>query len=187
MKLFISSLMLISSALFNSCLLLNIGGMMQANSEIEKSVISAENEKFEREFDINLTHIKRGLWSAQDYSRNHAIDLYYKSLLNNHLVYSMDFSQIEFAQQAISDNNISIVINNQFENYTEYEKMVLLISSTSALALLHDASFKNNEIPKMFFNIIESYNDGKISGIINAQWYKSKNITFTDNGIIIHI
>jgi hypothetical protein len=106
--------------------------------------------------------------------------------MESRLVFSVNGNQREFAQQEIRDNEeIGISINNQFQDYSKYEKLILIIASTSTLALRRDANFKQNEVPDMFFKFIASYDDGDIPGIINAKWYKDKNITVTDNGIII--
>jgi hypothetical protein len=78
-----------------------------------------------------------------------------------------------------------IVINAQFQDFTEYEKAILIIASTSTLALLRDTNFNQNEVQNMFFRFIEGYDENDISNIVNAQWFKDKNITITNNGIII--
>ena len=170
----------------NSCAIFRGGAVLQASREIDQSVLSIENEKFQQESGINLTWVKRGMWSMQNTFRNRLIEMYYRSLLSNDLVFIINNNQRELAKQSINDNNINIVINNQFQNYLEYERFVLLIASTSSLALLSDTNHNKNEITNMFFRFINEYNDGSIPGITNAQWFKDKNITITNDGIIIN-
>jgi len=187
MKKFIQILWLIGLILIiNSCALFSGGAVLQAINEINASVLSAENENFQQKTGIELIVVKRGLWSTQSTHKNSMIKLYYKSLLNNNLVFSEDDNKKEFAQQKTIDNIIYITINNQYQSYTKYEKEILLIASTSTLALLNDSNFNKNEIPNMFFKIIGDYEAESIPGIINAQWFKSKKILITDeHGIII--
>jgi len=187
MKKFIQILWLFGfSFIINSCAIFSGGAVLQAINEINASVLSAENEDFQQKAGIELIVVKRGLWSAQSTHKNSMIKLYYKSLLDNHLVFSIDDSKKEFAQQKTIDNIINITINNQYQSYTKYEKEILLIASTSALALLNDSAFNKNEVPNMFFKIIGDYDAKEIPGIINAQWFKNKKLLITDDhGIII--
>ena len=67
----------------NSCAVFRGGEVWRVNAEIERSVLSVENESFQQETEINLTIVKRGLWSMQSSFRNSAIDMYFRSLLNN--------------------------------------------------------------------------------------------------------
>jgi hypothetical protein len=135
----------------NSCALLGGVAVMQAGSEINQSVLSVENEKFKQEYGIELVIVKRGLWSMQSTFKNSMIELYYRSLLDNRLVFSFDSIRKEFAQQRITGDMISITINGQFQDFSEYEKAILIIASTSTLALLRDTNFKQDEVPNMFF------------------------------------
>jgi len=169
----------------NSCALLGGAAVLQASREIDQSTLSSENENFQKESGINLTVVKRGLWSMQNTYRNSSIEIYYKSLLVNDLVFSLNNDQRELVRQNINGNDINIAINRQFQNYSEYEKEILLIVSTSSLALLRDNTFNRNDIPQMFFRFINEYDTREIPGIINAQWYKDRNITITNDGIII--
>jgi len=171
--------------IINSCVIFNTFSIMSVNKEIIASVLSSENEDFQNKSGINLTYVKRGLWSMQSSYKNKMINFYFKSLMDNSLVYSLDENGKELAQQKITENTISIVINNQFQNYTEYEKSILLVAATSTLALLNDDNFNKNEVPNMFFNIFKHYDTEEIPGIINSQWYKDKKIVITNNGIII--
>jgi len=184
MKKFISIFWLFGF-IINSCALFGGGAVLQAINEINASVLSAENENFQQKTGIELIVVKRGLWSAQSTYKNNMIKLYYKSLLDNNLVFSVDNSKKEFAQQKTIDNIINITINNQYQNYTKYEKEILLITSTSVLALLNDSNFNKNEVPNMFFKIIGDYDPAEIPGIINAQWFKNKKILITDDHSII--
>jgi hypothetical protein len=168
-----------------SCALLGGAAVMQASSEINQSVLSVENENFQQEYGIELIIVKRGLWSMQSTFKNSMIELYYRSLLDNRLVFSFDSIRREFAQQRIIDDMISIVINGQFQNFTEYEKEILIIASTSTLALLRDTNFKQDEIPNMFFRFIDEYDKTDIPNIISAQWFRGKNIIIANDGIII--
>jgi hypothetical protein len=169
----------------NNCVIFSGGAVLKAANEINASVLSAENESFQKEAEINLTIVKRGLWSMQSTYKNSMIELYYKSLLDNRLVYSVDNSKNEFAQQNHNNDTIGIVINGQYQDYTEFEKAILLIVSTSTLALLRDSNFNKNEVPNMFFKFIGEYNPSEILGIINAQWFKNKSITIIDDSIVI--
>jgi hypothetical protein len=105
--------------------------------------------------------------------------------MNYRLIFSVNEEQKEFAQQEIRDDGIKIFINNQYRDYSEFERFVMLLASTSTLALLRDTNFKQNEIPNMFFKFVNAYDDGSMPGITNAEWFKTRNITVTDNGIII--
>jgi hypothetical protein len=187
MKKFIQILWLIGFIfIINSCVLFRGGAVLQAINEINASALSAENENFQQKAGIELIVVKRGLWSAQSTHKNNMIKLYYKNLLDNQLVFLVNDTQKEFAQQKTIDNIINITINNQYQNYTKFEKEILLIASTSALALLNDSNFNKNEVPNMFFKIIGDYDPKEILGIINAQWFKNKKLLITDDyGIII--
>jgi hypothetical protein len=150
--------------------------------------MSAENKVFQQEAGIDLTFVKRGLYSVNYGYRNSMIEQYYRSLLNNALVFVLDDSRDEFAQQKFADDTLSITINGQFQDYTYFEKAVLLVASTSALALLHDPSFNKNEISNMFFNIIRDYDatyDNRMPNIANAEWFKNRNLMITDDSILI--
>jgi hypothetical protein len=153
------------------------------------SVLSDENKLFQQESGISLTFVKRGLYSVNYEYQNSMIELYFGCLLNNYLVYVVDDSKAEFAQQRITEDTIWITINGQFQGYTYYEKCVLLVASTSALALLHDPDFNKNEIMNVFFNIIRDYNatnDGNgMPNILNAEWFKNRNFMLTDDSILI--
>lgn len=183
---------LILFSLFAYILLINsCGGLkvLSAIGQINKSELSAENEIFQQETNIQLIVVKRGLWSMQNQYKNKMIQSYFNKLLNNQLMYSVDNTQNEFAKQIVTEN-IKIFINgNIFQNYTDFEKEVLLIASTSTLALIEDTKFNKKEIPNMFFKIIKEYDEPSmnydISGIINSQWYKEKKLILTDNGIIL--
>jgi len=186
MKRFIYFFFLVFCFLFiNGCLVFRVGEIMHVNNKIEKSSLSEENKIFEKESGIELIVVKRGLWSMHNYSKNKVIYSYYESLLNNTLIYLLNIDQKEFVQQSFINETIRIQFNNQFQEYTEYENAILLITATSALALLKDSSFNKNEISNKFFDFIKSYNENELKNIIEAQWYKNKNITITDNGIII--
>jgi hypothetical protein len=169
----------------NSCVLLRGAIVIQASSEINQSVLSIENENFQQEYGIELIVVKRGLWSMQSAFKNSMIELYYRSLLDNHLVFSFDSIKKEFAQQRIIGDMINIVINGQFQNFTEYEKAILIIVSASTLALLRDTNFKQDEVPDMFFRFIDKYDKKNIPNIISTQWFKDKNIMIIDDGVII--
>jgi hypothetical protein len=160
-----------------------------ANAEIGASALSNENKLFQQESGIDLTFVKRGLFSMKYTYENSMVELYYKSLLNNNLVYSVDDGKAEFAQQKITDDTVRIVINGQFQNYTGHEKAVLLVASTSALALLRDSNFNKNEIMNMFFKIIwdydATYDGNRMPNIKNTPWFKNENIMITDDSIII--
>lgn len=187
MKKFIQILWLIGFIfIINSCVIFSGGAVLQAINEINASVLSAENENFQQKAGIDIIVVKRGLWSMQSTYKNSMIKLYYKSLLDNNLVFSLDDSKKEFAQQKTIDNIINITINSQYQNYTAYEKAILLIASTSTLALLNDSNFNKNEVPNMFFKFIGEYEAERLPGIINAQWFKNKKLLITDDhGIII--
>jgi len=186
MKKFIQILWLIGILfIINSCVIFNAFSIMSVNKEINASVLSSENEDFQKKSGINLTYVKRGLWSMQSSYKNKMINFYFKSLMDNRLVFSLDENVKELAQQKTIDNTIIIVINNQFQYYTEYEKSILLVAATSTLALLSDENFNKNEVPNMFFNFINSYDTKEIPGIINAQWFKDRKILITNNSIII--
>jgi len=169
----------------NSCVLFSGGAVWKAMNEINASSLSSENEEFQQKAGINLTVVKRGLWSVQSTHKNTMITSYYKNLLDNNLVFSLVENQKEYAQQKTIENKIIITVNNQFQSYTAYEKAILLVVSTSSLALLNDPNFKRNEIPNMFFKFIEEYEAEGLPDIINSQWYKNKEILITDNGGII--
>jgi hypothetical protein len=169
----------------NSCAIFSGLSVWGANIEIGASKLSDENKLFQQESGINLTYVKRGLYSLIYDSPNSMIELYYKSLLNNSLVFSVDDSKAEFAQQNITDDTIRIVINGQYQNYTDYEKMALLVASTSTLALLRDPNFSKNEITNMFFEIIGYYDAARIPGIVNTEWFKNRNLMITNDSIII--
>jgi hypothetical protein len=172
--------------IINGCALFSGGTVLQAINEINASNLSVENENFQQKAGINLIVVKRGLWSMQSTYKNSMINLYYKSLLDNHLVFSVDDSKKEFAQEKTIDNIINITINSQYQNYTAHEKAILLIASTSTLALLNDTNFNKKEVPNMFFKFIGDYAPEEIPGIINAQWFKNRKILITDDhGIII--
>jgi hypothetical protein len=176
---------LIACALFiSSC------AMLGASKTIDKSSLSIENEKFQEEAGLNLIHVKRGLWSMQNTFKNKFIAHYFENLLDNRIEYSIDNSQEEFAKQIISDEKINISINtNIFQTYSGYEKAILLIASTSTLALFQDASYNKLQTKDMFYNFIYSYSNyepATVPKIIEANWYKQKSISLTDNGIIIN-
>jgi hypothetical protein len=172
--------------IISSCSIARGAAVWNAVNEINASGLSAENEMFEQRTGIKLIYVKRGLWSMQSAYKNSMIDLYFKSLMNNSLVYSVNESKNEFVQQTITEGTINIVTNNRLQNYTDYEKAILLIASTSTLALLRDSNFNKNEVPNMFFKFIGEYDAKDIPGIINAQWFKSKNITVTSDSVIIN-
>ena len=169
----------------NSCAALRGAEIWRINAEIERSVLSVENEAFQQETEINLTIVKRGLWSMQSSFQKNIIYMYFRSLLNNTLAYSLDTNQKEFARQIIQNDEISISINDQYQNYSEFERAILLIASTSTLALLNDNNFNLNEAQSMFFRFIESYDPDSITGIVDAQWFRDRNVTVTGDGIII--
>ncbi|MCL2186958.1 MAG: hypothetical protein FWB86_14085, partial [Treponema sp.] len=127
--------------IINSCAVLSGVVVLQAMREIDQSTLSFENENFQSESGIDLTVVKRGLWSMQNTYRNNSIKMYYRSLLVNDLVFSLNNDQRELVRQNINGNNINITINTQFQNYSEYEKAIFLIVSTTSLALLHDTTF----------------------------------------------
>jgi hypothetical protein len=159
---------------------------MVAIAEIDKSVLSEENEIFQQEANVELIVVKRGLWSTQNTYRNKMIEHYYKSLLTNNLEYSINKSQEEFAKKTAINDKIKISINdNIFNEYTGYEKALLIITSTSALALLGDENFSKEQIPNMFFKFFDEYDASEFPGIANAEWYKAQKIKITDDGIII--
>jgi|GEM_PF-6103023 len=186
MKIFLQILsLLITVLLINSCVLFNGLSVIVANKQINQSALSIENEIFEQEYGTELVFVKRGLWSMQDSFSNNSIKLYFINLLDNNLTYSLKNNQDEFVKQVNKDDKINIFVNNQFSNYSIYEKAILLIVSTSTLALMSDRSYNQKNVPNMFFNFIDSYDAKEIPNIINSQWYKSKNITITDDGIII--
>jgi len=171
--------------LLNSCAIFNGGKVLLAIKQIDQSSLSAENEIFERESGIQLVIVKRGLWSMQDNSKNKSIELYFLSLLNNDLVYSVNNNQNEFVTQIVQDNKIHIITNNQFNDFSDYEKAILLIVSTSTLALMTDTEYDQNNIKNMFFNFITSYDTEELPNIVKAQWYKNKNIILTSDGILV--
>jgi len=184
-KIIINLILIFIVLVINSCVIFNGVAVLHAINEINASVLSAENEKFQQDSGIDLTVVKRGLWSIQSTNKNSMIELYYKSLLDNNLVFSMDDSKTEFAQQKTVGNTICITINSQNLPYTKHEKAILVIVSTSTLALLNDPNFNKNEIQNMFFKFIGEYDANEIPGIINAQWFKNKKILITDDGGII--
>jgi hypothetical protein len=188
MKKIVFILMLIVLGLsINSCTIFRAFSVIGVGSAIDKSVLSAENEKFQEEAGLKLIVVKRGLWSMQDAFRNKKITLYYESLLDNRLEYSIDNTQEEFAKQIVSDNEIKISINiNIFQAYSAYEKAILLIASTSTLALLQDTSYNKQQIPNTFFNFIDTYDLSEVPDITASAWYKQKSVTINDSGIIIN-
>jgi len=122
----------------------------------------------------------------QNSFKNKSIEHYFLSLLDNNLTYLLNTSQNEFVKQTIQNEKILIVTNNQFNSYTDYERIILLIASTSTLALMSDASYNQRNTQNMFFSFIDSYDSRDIPNIVNTQWYKNKNITITSDGIIIN-
>ena len=172
--------------LINSCAALSGASVWAANTEIGNSVLSAENENFQKESGINLTIIKRGLWSMQSTFNSNLINSYFRALMENRLVYSLNNRQTEYVRQTLSGDNINVEVNNRFLDFSEYERAIILIASTSALALMQGNSYDRNEVQRMFFNFIDSYiGTGDISNITNSLWYRNKNITIGNNGIII--
>lgn len=171
----------------SGCVLIQGVGVWAAITEIDNSILSVENENFEQESGIDLTVVKRGLWSMQSTFNNKMINTYYKALLDNQLVYSINMTQAEYAKQTKTANNISIIINNSyFQDFTEFENALMLVASTSTLSLLQDNVSNKNDAKKLFFDIFDKYEHRDISNIRNAQWFKDKNISITDNGIIIN-
>lgn len=160
--------------------------VLDAARQINQSSLSMENAKFEQESGIELVIVKRGLWSMQNTFKNKSIEQYFLCLLNNDLTYSLNKNQNEFIKQIIHDDKIHITTNNQFYNYSNYEKAILLIVSTSTLALMTDTSYNQNNIQNMFFNFITNYDTSELPNIVNSQWYKNKNIRLTSNGILIN-
>ncbi|MCL2211994.1 MAG: hypothetical protein FWB95_08745 [Treponema sp.] len=171
--------------LINSCVIFNGAAVWAAASQINKTSLSTENANFEKESGIELVLVKRGLWSMQDFSKNKAIKNYFLSLLNNDLTYSLNNSQNEFVKQTIQDDKINIITNNKFNNYSNYERAILLIVSTSTLALMTESNYNPNNVKNMFFKFITCYDTRELPNIVNAKWYKSKNIILTTDGIII--
>ncbi|MCL2400984.1 MAG: hypothetical protein FWC91_14740 [Defluviitaleaceae bacterium] len=97
----------------------------------------------------------------------------------------MDINQKEFARQIVKNDGIIVIINGQHQNYSEFERAILLIASTSTLALLSDSNFDLNEAQNMFFRFIESYDPNSITGIVSAQWFRNRNVTVTGDSILI--
>ena len=122
----------------------------------------------------------------QNTFKNKSLEKYFISLLDNNLTYSLNNNQNEFVKQIIQGEKINIMTNNQFINYSNYERAILLIASTSTLALMSDTSYNQSNTKNMFFKFIESYDSRDFPNIANAQWYKNKNITITADGILIN-
>jgi len=178
--------LLIAILLINSCAIFSGGAVWAASNQINQSSLSAENEQFEQDYGIKLVIIKRGLWSMQNTYKNKSMEQYFLNLLNNNLTYTLNNDQDEFVKQVVQDDNINIIVKNQFSNYSDYERAILLIASTSALALLSDTGYNQNNVSKMFFNFIESYDTSELPSIVNSQWYKNKRITIKGDGIFIN-
>ena len=172
--------------LINSCAILSGGAVWAASRQIDDSTLSIENAAFEQESGIQLIVVKRGLWSMQNSFKIKSIELYFLSLLDNSLTYLLNTNQNEYVKQTIQNEKIIITTNNRFNNYSDYERAILLIASTSTLALISDTSFNQRNTQNMFFSFIDSYDSREIPNIVNSQWYKNKNITITANGIIIN-
>jgi len=170
----------------NGCFISDTLSIMGAHKEIDKSKLSAENEIFEEKTGVDLTHVKRGLWSMHNEHHNKMINLYYKSLLNNRLVYCVDNTQSEIAKQISTDNGICIIVNNEFfQDYTQIEKEIFLIASTSALALSRDTEYDNNNVSNVFYKCNEDYTPGN-RNIINSQWFKERKVSVDGNGVVIN-
>ena len=174
--------LLVIILIVNSCAIFG-GGIA---GQINQSSLSPENTLFEQEYGIELVWVKRGLWSMQDTFRNKTINQYFLSLLDNTLTYSLNNNQDEFVKQVIQNDKINIIVRNQFSHFSDYERAILLIASTSTLALMSDTNYNQNNVPNMFFNFIASYSAREIPNIVNAQWYKNKNITITGDGVLIN-
>ena len=172
--------------LINGCAIFSGASVLAASNQIDRSELSADNAAFEQDTGIRLVVVKRGLWSMQNSFRNNTINKYFLSLLDNNLTYSFNNNQNELVRQIIHDEKINIIANNQFSFFSDYEKSILLIASTSTLALMSDAGYNQNNVPNMFFNFINSYDAADIPGIVNSQWYKNRNITITTDGILIN-
>ena len=169
----------------NSCAILHSVNLMKGESKIDESVLSIENENFQQEVGLDLKVLKRRLFSIENGYRNRMITFYFDSFLNNHLVLSFDNEKNEFVQQQTSNDRINIVFNSQLQNYSEYEKEVLICVSIATLALLRDDNFNRNRFPKIFFDLIGVYERSKMPNIRNAEWFKKKNITIANDGITI--
>jgi len=172
--------------LINSCVIFRGGAVWAAIIQIDKSTLSTENTAFEQESGIELVVVKRGLWSIQNSFKIKSVKHYFLSLLDNSLTYLLNTNQNEYVKQTIQNEKIIITTNNQFNNYSDYERAILLIASTSTLALISDTNFNQRDTQNMFFNFIHNYDLKEIPNIVNSQWYKNKNITITDDGIIIN-
>lgn len=180
----VSAIMLITILfVISSCAALGGINVLAASSKINNTGMSEENRLFQQNSEINLTYTLRSLWSIQDSSKNKVIKLYFNSILENQLTYSINNDQKEIVSQTIVEDQINISVNiTLFQNYTDLEKSLLLAVSTASLALLQDEKTNSEQIPNMFIKFID---DWRYDGLVNTQWYKEKAITLTDNGIIL--
>jgi len=109
-KLYQIFLLVVIILCMNSCFIFNASASLHANNIINQSELSAENKIFQKEVEIDLLVVKRGLWSAQFTFRNNAVKTYYNNLLNNDLIYSLNNIQEAFARQNVQYDNTNIII-----------------------------------------------------------------------------
>ena len=185
MKIFVRIILLaFCVSTITGCTILNVFAMLGAGSTINKTVLSEENENFQEITGIELIHVKRGLWSMQNEHRNKMMKHYYESLLDNKIVYTVDNSQNEFAKQVVNDDVISISINSDFlQDFTQLEKAIMLIASTSTLALLKDVNYNKN-IEFIFFKCIEGYTPEN-KNITDSLWFRSRSVSISNDSVII--
>jgi hypothetical protein len=185
-KFFVLFFCVASSFMIGGCAFFKGMAVIGINDEINNSQLSKENAEFERNTGVNLTVVKRGVWSMSSTYHNANIESYYNALISNDITFSVNENQKEFSRQTKNENKINITINGEYKKYTEIEKSVMIIVSTSTLALLKNQNTDKIKVQTMFFNFIDQYKNGyDINGIINSQWFKDKKVSITDDGIII--
>jgi hypothetical protein len=176
---------LVLLTLVNGCAIIDGVSVLKANSEITKSELSSENESFEQESGINLTYVKRGLWSMQFDHRSRQIKAYFDGLMNNTVIFVFDPEQKEYARQKREGDTVFIIINRDFTDFSNLEKAVMLTAAVSSLAVLNDAGTNKTDAVNMFFKCINGYYPDDIPAIINSGWYKAKGVTVSLDSVTI--
>jgi len=143
-----------------------------------------ENIDFQVKTGINLTFVKRGVYSIYKSYNDNGYGDYFDKLVKNGIVFSVDESQKEWVLFTTSDETIYISVNGLYEKYSQSSRNVLMTATVYAIGLIR-LDVSSEIIEPRFYEIISNYgNYGlDVSSLLNDDTYVNKKFKVGSNGI----
>lgn len=146
-----------------------------------------ENVDFRNKTGINLTFVKRGVYSLYKSNGDNGFESFWNKLAKNEISFFMNEDQEQFAILHTENGQLAMTINNLYFKYDMGSNNALMTAALYSIGLIQTGGTDTGTIEERFYNtpMLYSKSGYDVSALINDDLFTQKKFKITEDAILV--